>query len=81
MTQVNLKAYWADFTAESALSISGVDWELIKRGGEKTFEATAFYEGGTEIVAWNFANATVTIFGEGAAQHLIDAPLEELVVC
>ncbi len=78
--EIQITARWGNGDAESTISITAEQWQVIQDGGNHVAYSESWYEGESEEVVWSFADGLVTIDGEDGRQCLIDVPLAELYV-
>jgi len=77
---VEVTAYWGNDDASSTIKISSRKWEKLKAGARLQKSAWSYYEGRRYSVLWSFVDGQVTIDGEDCSQHVVDLPVEELIV-
>jgi hypothetical protein len=69
-----------DDAAESGISLTLEQWNLIQNGGEHVEKSEVCYDGNSECVTWLFKDGLVTIDGEEGGQWLVNSPISELFV-
>jgi hypothetical protein len=77
---IELTAFWGNGDAESTIKVSQRRWKQIQEGAEYETSARSWYEGERYDVSWHFSNSEVSIDGDDGAEHVINCPVEELLV-
>jgi hypothetical protein len=77
---IELTVFWGNDDAESTIKVSQRRWKQIQEGAEYETSATSWYEGEEYDVSWYFSNSEVSINGEDGAEHVINRPVEKLLV-
>lgn len=71
-SEIRLTASWADGCAESSLTLSREDWDLIQEGGEFEDDSEFIYEGKEGCVSWYFKDRLYSIHGGEGRECALD---------